>query len=97
MSYRRRIALACLLAAGFAGAAAADDKKNEPPCESVESIGVAHMAADGEITLRIRSLPPGPIGEALLHYAPDNPQYAAIKEHLGGIAPGEYKPVRPWC
>jgi hypothetical protein len=112
MSYRRRQAwkrqvwkrqawkrqiLALLFAAGFAGAATADDRKNEPPCESVASIGVAHMTADGVITLRVRSLPPGPIGEGVLRYPPDHPQYGEIKDHLGGIAPGEYKPVRPWC
>ena len=67
------------------------------PCAKVESIGVAHMDADGTITLRLRSLPPGPIGEATLTYKPGDPKYEEIKRHLGGIAPGEYKPVRPWC
>ena len=34
------------------------------PCEMVESIGVATMAQDGTITLRLRSLPPGPSPKA---------------------------------
>ena len=66
-------------------------------CESVASIGVATMSADGVITLRVRSLPPGPIAEGELRYAPNDPQYADIKTHLGGISPGEVKSVRPWC
>jgi hypothetical protein len=97
MSYRSGAVLALLLAAGFAGLAVAEDQKNDPPCAAVASIGTAHMAEDGTITLQIRSLPPGPIAEGLLHYAPDSPQYAEIKVHLGGITPGEYKPVPPWC
>ena len=60
-------------------------------------MGVAHMAEDGVIALHIRSLGPGPIAEGELRYAPDDPRYDEIKAHLGGIAPGESRPVRPWC
>ena len=67
------------------------------PCFMVESIGVATMSKDGVITLRIRSLPPGPIAEAEFRYAPGDAKYEDIKRHLDGIAPGESKPVRPWC
>jgi hypothetical protein len=67
------------------------------PCAKVESIGVAHMEQDGTITLRLRSLPPGPIAEGTLTYKPGDPKYEEIKKHLGGIAPGEYKSVPPWC
>jgi hypothetical protein len=55
------------------------------------------MDADGAITLYIHTLPPGPIGEGELHYAPDDPRYQEIVTHLGGIKPGETKNVRPWC
>jgi hypothetical protein len=100
---RRRMATGCrqgllpalvLLLASAAAVAADDDKAR---CEAVESIGVASMAPDGVITLRIRSLPPGPIAEGQFRYAPNDPKYEEIKKHLGGIAPGESKPVRPWC
>ena len=37
------------------------------------------------------------IAEGELRYAPDDPQYEEIKQHLGGIAPGDIKPVKPWC
>jgi len=91
--------MAVLLAAGFATTAVAQFKKDLPatPCEAVESIGTAEMAADGTITLRLRLLSPNPIAESVLTYAPDDPQYEDIKQHLGGIAPRDLKPVKPWC
>jgi hypothetical protein len=67
------------------------------PCKDVASIGVAQMSADGVITLRLRGLDPNPIAEGELTYAPDDPQYLEIKQHLGGISPGETKAVPPWC
>ena len=71
---------------------------DEPPgCEQVASIGVATMAGDGTITLRIVSLPPGPIGHTVLVYRPGHERYDAVKLHIGGIAPGQEKPVPPWC
>ncbi len=55
------------------------------------------MSNDGTITLHLRSLWPDPIAEGEIRYAPDDPQYGEIKQHLGGIAPGDIKPVKPWC
>jgi hypothetical protein len=66
-------------------------------CEDVDSIGSATMDSEGVITLRIRSLPPGPIAESVLRYAPGHRDYEMIKAHLEGISPGQTKPVRPWC
>ncbi len=97
MSYRR-VAIALLVAADFVGAAAAQDKTNVSiPCAAIDSIGTAEMSNDGTITLHLRSLWPDPIAEGELRYAPDDPQYEEIKQHLGGIAPGDTKPVKPWC
>jgi len=97
MSYRT-LALAVFVASTCAVPAAAQFKQDAPiPCEAVESIGSAEMSADGTITLRLRSLSPNPIAESVLTYAPDDPQYEDIKKHLGGIAPGDTKPVKPWC
>jgi hypothetical protein len=94
----RRLVAVFFLAASFVTIAIAADKKNERvPCEAHESIGVAHMDQDGVIVLRIRSLPPGPIAEGEFRYAPGDPEYDNIQQHLGGIAPGESKSVRPWC
>jgi len=88
---------ALALMAGFAMSTAPTHAQQAVPCESVASIGVATMADDGVITLRIRSLPPGPIAEGEFRYAPGDARYADIVRHLGGIMPGETKPVRPWC
>jgi hypothetical protein len=97
----RSLAAAVLLTASLASNATAQFKRDLPllpiPCEAVESIGAAEMSADGTITLRLRALEPNPAAEAVLTYPPDDPQYEEIKQHLGGIAPGETKPVRPWC
>jgi len=90
--------MAVLAAAAFAGAAAAQDKPNDSiPCAAIDSIGTAEMANDGTITLHLRSLWPDPVAEGEIRYAPDDPQYEEIKQHLGGIAPGDSKPVKPWC
>ena len=87
-------ALALLLAlAALAAPARAEDAS----CAGVKSIGVATMDADGVLTLRLRSLPPGPIAEGTFTYRPGDARYDEIKSHLGGIAPGEAKPVPPWC
>lgn len=36
------------------------------------------------------------VGDALLTYPPDHKDYAMILKHLGGIKPGESKPVPPF-
>jgi hypothetical protein len=61
------------------------------------SIGVATMAADGTIELRLRATGSGGmVGEGFLTYAPSDPQYAEILRHLDGMKPGETKSVPPW-
>jgi hypothetical protein len=67
------------------------------PCEAIDSVGRAQMSTDGAITLRLHTLWPQPFAESERVYAPGDPQYAFIKRHLGGIAPGETKPVPPLC
>jgi hypothetical protein len=96
MTYRVPL-LALLLAVSFASPLIATDADDKAKCEAVASIGLATLTPDGVITLQIRSLPPGPIAEGLIRYAPGDAKYVAIKQHLGGIAPGETKPVRPLC
>jgi hypothetical protein len=55
------------------------------------------MANDGTITLHLQSLWPNPDAEGELVYAPDDPQYDEIKQHIGDMHPGDKKPVKPWC
>jgi hypothetical protein len=63
-----------------------------------ESIGQATMEADGTIVLYLRAQASGSAasGDAVIRYPPDHPQYRSILEHLGGLRPGQTKPVRPW-
>lgn len=66
-------------------------------CRGPGSIGVATMSADGTITLQLRAPAPGPITETVTAYHRGDPQYARVLSHLGGMHPGEHKPVPPWC
>ena len=63
-------------------------------CRGTGSIGNAVMSADGTIALTLKA-PDGT--QAALAYHPGDPQYARILSHIGGIHPGEHKPVPPFC
>jgi hypothetical protein len=97
----RRIAgwaFALSLALLFARLAAAADETSPPiPCEAVDSVGTAKRSVDGTITLHVHTVWPQPIAETELVYAPGNAQYDTIKRHLGGLSPGQSKPVPPMC
>jgi hypothetical protein len=60
------------------------------------SIGVATMDGSGTIVLQLRANDGGIHGHARLVYPPTHPEYASILGHLGGLRPGESKPVPPW-
>lgn len=61
------------------------------------SIGSAKMTQDGTIILDLRPEGPGGmIGDARLVYPRGHQQYDEIVKHLGGLWPGESKPVPPW-
>jgi hypothetical protein len=62
-----------------------------------DSIGVATMADDGTLHLLLRAEDPGgAVGDATFKYAPGDDHYQEMVDHLGGIRPGEQKPVPPW-
>ena len=55
------------------------------------------MEKDGTIVLMLRAEGPGGIrGDGLVRYAPTDPKYQEVLKHLGGLKPGEEKPVPPW-
>ena len=55
------------------------------------------MEADGTVVLYLRAEGAGGItGDARLVYAPTHKDYREILRHLGGLKPGERKPVPPW-
>jgi len=61
------------------------------------SIGSATMEEDGTIVLQLRAEgSEGPIGDALLRYPPNHPEYNNILRHLGGLKKGAVKQVPPW-
>ena len=65
--------------------------------QTAASIGSATMQADGTIVLQLRATDgTGMRGDARLTYPPDHAQYAKVLAHLGGLGPGEEKPVPPW-
>jgi hypothetical protein len=62
-----------------------------------DSIGVATMEKDGTIVLQLRAEGPGGIlGDGLLRYPPDHPDYAKILDYIGGLTKGQAKKVLPW-
>lgn len=77
-----------------ASPAAAQSAQLQSDCRGQGTIGTAVMGDDGTITLNIR-LPSGAM--TVLAYKEDDPQYRRIYSHLGGIRPGEHKPVPAFC
>ena len=62
-----------------------------------DSIGVATMDPDGTIVLQLRAEgPDGVLGDALIRYPPSHKDYKDVLAHLGGLKPGQSKPVPPW-
>lgn len=59
-------------------------------------IGTARMQADGTIVLDLVARQGGAVGDARLIYPPGHPDHAMILRHLGGLRPGEVKPVPPF-
>lgn len=54
------------------------------------------LKVDGVLVLNLRAMGPGVVGDARVTYAPSDVNYAKVLAHLGGIKPGESKPVPPW-
>jgi len=60
------------------------------------SIGTATRNADGSLTLTLRAEGPGMRGDAQFVYQPSDPMFQKVLAHLGGLEPGQSKPVPPW-
>ncbi len=69
----------------------------ERDCRGSGSIGTALMSADGTITLNIRAPQPGSPLDGVLALKKGDPQYQRVLSHVGGLQPGDKKPVPPWC
>lgn len=55
---------------------------------ATDPIGTATMLDDGTILLQLRAEAPGVLGDALLRYAPADPHYGAVRDHLPALRPG---------
>lgn len=74
-------------------ALAAPAQALEQDCRGPGSVGTALMSADGTITLSFT----GPIMHGAVAYHRGDPQYARMLSHIGGLQPGQKKPIPPWC
>ena len=63
-------------------------------CRAPGTIGTATMALNGTVTLNLAA-PDGTVG--VFSYPKGDPNYARIVSHLGGIKPGDHKPVPAFC
>ena len=62
-----------------------------------DQIGIATMNEDRTVVLRLRAVSEdNAVGEACFSYSPMDENYESIISHIGGINPGESKPVPPW-
>jgi hypothetical protein len=84
----RRLLLATALLLCFSGAAPVPEK-------SLPAIGIATMQPDGSIAVRVR-IGPQSDREAVLVLYPGDSTYQRMIEHVGGLMPGESKPIPPW-
>jgi hypothetical protein len=65
--------------------------------EHHDTIGSATMEPDGTIVQWLRADDEnGTIGHAVIRRSPGEPRYDDLLEHLGGMKPGETKPVPAW-
>ena len=85
----RRAVLATALLLGLSGATSAPKEPAGP------SVGIATMQPDGSIAVRVR-IARGSDQEAVLVLYPGDANYQRMIEHIGGLMPGESKPIPPW-
>ncbi len=71
---------------------------DQPPARpQPASVGSAYMQPNGTLEMSLRTeTKDGTIGEALLVIVKDDPRYADMVKHLGGIKPGEGKAIPPF-
>jgi hypothetical protein len=71
---------------------------DRPPSRPASpDVGSAYMQDDGTLEMSLRTeTRDGTIGEAFLVIAPADERYRSMVAHLGGIKPGEGKPIPPF-
>jgi hypothetical protein len=66
------------------------------PAPKVRFIGMASMSDDGTVTLRLTTTSDGTPADAIITYEVGHPRYEEVLRHLGGLKPGQIKPVPSW-
>jgi hypothetical protein len=67
------------------------------PTTAKQLIGEATMLQDRSIQLKLRAeLPNGAIGDGFIVLRPGDMNYESTIAHVGGLEPGQSKPVPPW-
>lgn len=65
--------------------------------QAVTSIGTASEEADGTLVLMLRAAGPGgAVGDGVKRYSPGDPNYEAVRRHVGPIPKGKSVSVRPF-
>lgn len=72
--------------------------KNSSDSNNLDYIGSVEMLKDGTIFMKLFTEFPGGggIAEAEFRHKPGDPEYENILHHVGGLKPGEAKPVTRW-
>jgi hypothetical protein len=86
-----RLTLWVVLACSFSGVVWAEENP-----AAAKSIGVATMLANGTILIGIGGGPDLDRARAVLMVEPGDTNYQSIVDHVGGLKPGESKPIPPW-
>ena len=59
-------------------------------------LGIAEMRPDGTMVLTMYVDGEGRDAFQVIEYKPTDKNYDLVRKHVGGLMPGEQKPVHPW-
>ena len=95
LSWRIDVLALKLLLALLAVAGCASVKSTES-LEAPTYLGIAEMRPDESIVLTMYIDGNGRDAQQVVEYKPTDKYYELVIKHVGGLKPGEQKPVGPW-
>lgn len=63
---------------------------------TTESIGSVHMLKNRAIVVTLRAVAGGILGDAVFTIEPYETTWHEVLKHVGGLEPGDDKPLPPW-
>ena len=96
MHRRTLLVLSKWYLASSASLAALGCASTERDTSEHESIGSARMLADKSVQLRLRAERGVAVGDAVFVLVPGDARYTEVLQRIGGLVPGQEKPVPPW-